>query len=41
MWLEPIHWPNTRRWEEEIAEVIAWFKAAKKISPQSSVKLLL
>jgi hypothetical protein len=26
LWLEPIHWPNTRPMHDEIAEVKEWFR---------------
>src|SRR6516225_7877799 len=28
--VEPIHWPNTRPRDEEIAEVVEWFKQRKR-----------
>jgi len=30
MWLEPIHWPNTRPRDEKIAEMAEWFKQRRK-----------
>jgi hypothetical protein len=30
MWLEPIHWPNTRLRDEEIAEMAEWFKERRR-----------
>jgi hypothetical protein len=30
MWLEPIHWPNTRPRDEEIAEMVEWFKQRRR-----------
>src|SRR5215470_800138 len=28
--VEPIHWPNTRPRDEEIAEMVEWFKQRKR-----------
>ena len=30
MWLEPIHWPNTRPRDEEIVEMVEWFKQRRR-----------
>jgi len=30
MYLEPIHWPNTRPIEEETAEVMEWFRQRRR-----------
>jgi hypothetical protein len=30
MWLEPVHCPNTRPRDEEIAEIVEWFKQRRR-----------